>query len=93
MAIRLTRLSLVRLALLWHNDSARAAFIGFVLFLIAGPVLASAQSPFSTFFQAIDSVQGVGHDAAGNIYVVGTVNSSPIPGHGVDLVAAPPHSW
>jgi uncharacterized protein (TIGR03437 family) len=55
---------------------------------MAWPAAASAPAPFSTFFQAIDSLQGMGHDAAGNIFVVGTVNNSPIPGHGMDLVAA-----
>ncbi|MGB7763213.1 MAG: SBBP repeat-containing protein [Bryobacteraceae bacterium] len=58
------------------------------MFLTAGPLAASAPSPFSTFFQGIDSIQGVGHDAAGNIFVVGTVDNSPIPGHGADIVAA-----
>jgi len=55
---------------------------------MAWPAAASAPAPFSTFFQSIDSVQGIGHDAAGNIFVLGTVNNSPVPGHGVDLVVA-----
>jgi uncharacterized protein (TIGR03437 family) len=87
MAIQLRHLAPPRRALPWHNDSARASFVAVALFLTAGTVPASAQSPFSTSL-GFNSLQGVGHDAAGNIYVVGTVNNSPIPNHGMDFVAA-----
>lgn len=85
--MRISRLAVLRGALLWHNDSARASFVAAALFLTAGTVSTSAQSPFSTSL-GFNSLQGVGHDAAGNIYVVGTVNNSPIPNHGMDFVAA-----
>ncbi|MGB7763214.1 MAG: SBBP repeat-containing protein [Bryobacteraceae bacterium] len=50
--------------------------------------MASAPSPFSTFLVANATLQGMGHDAAGNIYVLGTVTDSPIPGRATSLVAA-----
>ncbi|HEY1184040.1 MAG TPA: SBBP repeat-containing protein [Bryobacteraceae bacterium] len=50
--------------------------------------MASAPAPFSTFLLANASLQGMGHDAAGNIYVLGTVTNSPIPGRATSLFAA-----
>ena len=71
---------------MWRNASARVAFVATALFLIASPAAASA--PFSTFLLANASLQGMGHDAAGNIYVLGTVTNSPIPGRATSLFAA-----
>jgi uncharacterized protein (TIGR03437 family) len=71
-----------------RSDTARVAFVAAVLFLVTGPVTASVAPPFSTFLQENVTLQGIGHDAAGNVFVLGTVIDSPIPGHGADLVVA-----
>src|ERR1035438_10887069 len=62
-----------------HNNSARVAFVAIALLLITGPLAAAPPSPFSTFLVANATVQGIGHDAAGNVLVLGTVTNSPIP--------------
>src|SRR6266446_4916475 len=49
---------------------------------------AAGSAPFSTFLEENVTVQGIGHDAAGDIFVAGTVNPSPIPGHAWDVVVA-----
>jgi len=71
-----------------RSDTALVAFVAAQLFLVAGPVTASVPPPFSTFLQENVMLQGIGHDAAGNIFVLGTTNDSPIPDHGADLVVA-----
>lgn len=86
--MRITRLASLRHAVLRHNNSACVAFVAAAIVLIAGPLVASAPAPFSTFLVANASVQGMGHDAAGNIYVLGTVTNSPIPGRATSLFAA-----
>jgi hypothetical protein len=43
---------------------------------------------FSTFFQENCTIQALGHDAAGNLYVLGVVENSLIPSHGEDLFVA-----
>jgi len=72
----------------WHNASGRVAFVAIALFLMAGTVAASAPAPFSTFLVANATLQGMGNDAAGNIYVLGMVTNSPIPGRPTSLFAA-----
>jgi len=86
--MKIRRLALLRRALPWHNDPARAAFVAVALGLAGGPLAASAPSAFSTFLLANATLQGMGHDAAGNIYVLGTVANSPIPGRATSLFAA-----
>jgi uncharacterized protein (TIGR03437 family) len=71
-----------------RSDTAFVAFVAAQLFLVAGPITASVPPPFSTFLQENVTLQGIGHDAAGNVFVLGTVFDSPIPGHGADLVVA-----
>jgi uncharacterized protein (TIGR03437 family) len=71
-----------------HNNSARVAFVAIALLLITGPLAAAPPSPFSTFLVANATVQGIGHDAAGNVFVLGTVTNSPIPGRATSLFAA-----
>jgi uncharacterized protein (TIGR03437 family) len=71
-----------------RSDTAFVVFVAAALFLVAGPVAASVPPPFSTFLQENVALQGIGHDAAGNVFVLGTVIDSPIPGHGADLVVA-----
>ncbi len=71
-----------------RSDTALVAFVAAALFLVAGPVTASVPPPFSTFLQENATLQGIGHDAAGDIFVLGSVNDSPIPGHESDLVVA-----
>jgi uncharacterized protein (TIGR03437 family) len=71
-----------------RSDTAFVAFVAAAFFLVAGPVTASVPPPFSTFLQENVTLQGIGHDAAGDIFVLGGVNDSPIPGHGADLVVA-----
>ncbi len=72
---------------LCHYDSAIAAIVT-TMFAIPAAAASSAPAPFSTFLQDKATLQGIGHDAAGNIYVVGTVNNSPVPGHTSDIFAA-----
>jgi uncharacterized protein (TIGR03437 family) len=43
---------------------------------------------FSTFFLENSTIQALGHDGAGNLYVLGEVENSPIPGHGADFFVA-----
>jgi uncharacterized protein (TIGR03437 family) len=86
--MRIKRLALFRHAVPWHNNSARVAFVAVVLFFMSAPVAAAPPAPFSTFLVANATVQGMGHDAAGNIFVLGTVTNSPIPGRATSLFAA-----
>ena len=79
---------MLRDRLLRRSDPVRVAFVAAAIFLIGGSAAALAQTPFSTFLLANLTPLGLGHDAAGNIFVVGTVNNSPIPGQGVAFVAA-----
>jgi uncharacterized protein (TIGR03437 family) len=51
-------------------------------------VHAARAAGFSTFFQENCTIQALGHDAAGNLYVLGVVEYSPIPSHGEDLFVA-----
>jgi uncharacterized protein (TIGR03437 family) len=88
MAIRTVCFSSPKLVALWHNRPVHAAFVATALFLSAGPFPLSAQSPFSTFLMANATVQGIGHDASGNIYVLGSAANSPIPGRAKSFFAA-----
>ena len=67
---------------------AFTALVATTLLLMPKPLAAAAPTPFSTFLQENASISGIGHDASGNIFIVGTANDSPIPGHGVDIFAA-----
>jgi uncharacterized protein (TIGR03437 family) len=87
-AMAIKCLALPRGTLPRRSDTALVAFVAAALFLVAGPVTASVPPPFSTFLQENVTLQGIGHDAAGDIFVLGGVNDSPIPGHGSDLVVA-----
>ena len=60
-----------------HGDSALAALVIIAILFLAGPASASAAAPFSTFLQANLSAVAVGHDAAGNIFLLGTSNQVP----------------
>ena len=60
----------------------------FLLLIVSVACAFPAAGPFSTFLQANGFIESLGHDAAGNIYVLGTVLDSPIPGHSGDLFTA-----
>ena len=85
--MKVRRLAVFSPALSWRNASPHVSSVTAALCLALLPLSAPAQPPFSTSL-GFNSLQGVGHDAAGNIYVVGTVNNSPVPNHGMDFVAA-----
>ncbi len=59
-----------------RSDSALAALVIAILFL-AGPASASAPAPFSTFLAGDLTPLAVGHDAAGNIFLLGTPYNPP----------------
>ena len=71
----------------WRNDSAIKAVFAIAVFL-AIPASASSVAPFSTFWAANVAVQGVGHDASGDIFVLGAADTSPIAGHVSEIVMA-----
>ena len=71
----------------WRNDSAIKAVFAIAVFLDF-PASASSVAPFSTFWAANVAVQGVGHDASGDIFVLGAADTSPIAGHVSEIVMA-----
>ncbi len=70
----------------WRADTPAVAIVAVLFFLAAMPA-AGAVGPFSTFLQPNLSIVGLGHDSAGNIYLAGSLNPSPIAGHSSDVVA------
>jgi len=49
---------------------------------------AALAAGFSTFFLENSTIQALGHDGSGNLYVLGEVENSPIPAHGADFFVA-----
>lgn len=73
------------------SDSRSVAIRAGALVLSAAVLLgahAALAAGFSTFFQENSTIQALGHDGAGNLYVLGEVENSPIPAHGADFFVA-----
>jgi uncharacterized protein (TIGR03437 family) len=84
----ISRLALLREMLPRRHDTAMMTFVMVAGLVLSGPVGASVAGPFSTFLKENMLPLGIGHDAAGNIFVVGTVFDGPASGFQLENVAA-----